>query len=78
MVLHKTEYPMGTAVNYNFEACECLDVNGVMIGIPPGIWPVAEVSAVSVYINGRVLQLNNSSFQDLKIQRKAVLFNRNV
>jgi|APEBP8051073058_1049385.scaffolds.fasta_scaffold06331_3 hypothetical protein len=63
---------MGTAVNCKFEGCECLGTNGQNINIPAGIWPVAELDIVSVYINGRVLELNNSAFQGLKLERKAV------
>jgi len=64
---------MGTAVNYKFEDCECLGASGQNIKIPSGIWPVAELDIVSVYINREVLDLNNSAFQNLKLERKAAL-----
>ena len=63
---------MGTGVNFNFVECECLSIADQMVQIPTGIWPVAELSTVSVFVNGRTLELNNSAFQSLKLERKAV------
>lgn len=63
---------MGTAVRFKFEECECLGVAGQLVQIPAGIWHVAELSTVSVFANGRTLDLNNSAFQALKLNRKAV------
>jgi hypothetical protein len=63
---------MGTAVNYKFEECDCLGSSGNIVHIPAGIWPVAELDVVSVQVRGSVLDLNNSAFQSLKVQGKAV------
>ena len=63
---------MGTAVNYKFEERDCLGGTGHNVHIPEGIWFVAELDIVSVYINGQVLELKNSAFQNLKLVRKAV------
>lgn len=57
--------------NYHFEACECLGVAGNIVQIPAGIWPVAELSTVSVLINGSRLDLDSSAFQQLKLEFKA-------
>lgn len=63
---------MGTAKNYKFQECECTGASGNSVKIPAGIWPVAELDTVSVMVNGSVLTLNNSAFQQLKLEHKAV------
>jgi hypothetical protein len=64
---------MATGKRFRFKECQCRGVTGTLVEIPAGVWHVAELDTVSVYLDGRVLSLEKSAFQVLKLERKAVL-----
>jgi len=57
---------------YEFVDCDCLATNGVMVSIPNGIWPVAELDTVIVIVNNTTsLHLNKPAFLGLELTGKA-------
>ena len=61
------------ALHYRFLACECLGTGGMMVEIAQGIWPVAERDPVLALVGGKVISLDSTAFERLKLEGKASL-----
>ena len=59
-----------TSSMYEFDECE-VRTTTAKATIPKGIWPVSELSWVSITVNGSVFTLTVEEFSRLKLQRIA-------
>jgi hypothetical protein len=60
------------AVNYDFESCRCLGINGRSEWIPEGRWLVSDLGNVVVLINEKRIELQRAAFHELKTANKAI------
>lgn len=61
---------MATGAWYEFDECEVKTTTGTAT-IPSGVWPVSEMSWVSITVNGSVFTLTVEEFSRLKLARIA-------
>ncbi len=65
------------AVRFEFQDCEFLD-NGKTVKIPNGIWNVAELDIVTIWLsNGIEIRLYRTQFNILKAQKMAIKITNN-